>query len=506
MCGSTNSGESRLVDVVWNLVRMASTKQTGFCKMLNRKFGVHIALVAGLCAAASADLAVAQDDEDKFTTAKQEQTAKRLIGEGLKNDTAWTLLESLTTEIGPRLAGSDAEARARLWGVQTLKRLGFRNVRIETFELTHWSRVSERAEIVSPFPQRLVITALGHSPSTPAGGVIGEVVRFETLDALETTQVDLNGKIIFVDEPMTRTQDGSGYGAAVQKRSRAAVVAAEKNAVAALIRSVGTDSHRNPHTGGSVRGGAELAPAPTAALSNPDADQLARALKLAKEPVRVLLDIQTEFEKSAISGNVIGEIPGKSEELIVVGGHLDSWDLGTGAIDDGAGVAITVAAAKLVGDLKGKPARTIRVVMWGAEETGLWGAKAYAKAHEKELAQHVLAAESDFGAGRIWKFQTRFGETMLAKAKPFQQLLHPLGIGAGDNQAFGGPDVSPLSAAGVPVIDLYQDGLDYFDLHHTPDDTLDKVDPKAVQQNVAAWAATIYLASEMDGGFRDGTD
>jgi Zn-dependent M28 family amino/carboxypeptidase len=474
--------------------------------MLNRKIGAGMALVVGLAAMASAAAAQAPDVEEKFITAKEEQTAKRLIEKGLKDDTAWTLLESLTTQIGPRLAGSEAEARARDWGVQTLERLGFKNVRIETFELTYWNRISERAEIVSPFPQKLIVTALGHSPSTPLGGVVGEVVRFETLDALETSGADLSGKIIFVDEPMTRTQDGSGYGAAVQKRSRAAIVAAEKGAIAALIRSVGTDSHRNPHTGGSVRGGAALAPAPTAALSNPDADQLARALKLAKGPVRVLVDIQTEFKETAVSGNVIGEIPGKSDELIVVGGHLDSWDLGTGAIDDGAGVAITVAAAKLVGDLKGKPARTIRVIMWGAEETGLWGARAYAKAHEEELARHVLAAESDFGAARIWKFQTRFGEEAQAKAKVFQRLLHPLGVGAGNNQAFGGPDVSPLRNAGVPVVDLYQDGSDYFDLHHTPDDTLDKVDPDAVQQNVAAWAATIYLASQMDGGFRDEAD
>jgi peptidase M28-like protein len=474
--------------------------------MLNRKIGAGMALVAGLCAAASIASAQTNDGEEEFITAKQEQTAKRLIEKGLRDDTAWTLLESLTTQIGPRLAGSDAEARARDWGVQTLKRLGFKNVHIETFELSYWNRISERAEIVSPFPQKLVVTALGYSPSTPAGGVTGEVVRFETLDALETSGADLSGKIIFVDEAMTRTQDGSGYGVAVQKRRRTAIIAAEKGAIAALIRSVGTDNHRNPHTGGAVRGGAGLALTPIAALSNPDADQLTRALRLAKGPVRVLVDLQTEFKSSAVSGNVIGEIPGKSDELIVVGGHLDSWDLGTGAIDDGAGVAITVAAAKLVGDVKGKPARTIRVVMWGAEETGLWGARAYAKAHEEELARHVLAAESDFGAARIWKFQTRFGEGALAKAKTFQRLLRPLGVGPGDNQASGGPDVSPLRAAGVPVIELYQDGSDYFDLHHTPDDTLDKANPDAVQQNVAAWAATIYLASEMDGGFRDEAD
>jgi len=471
--------------------------------MLNMNSGAGLALVAGLCAACSVGSALAETATEPLITPAEEKNAKKLIDKGLKDDTAWAILESLTTEIGPRLPGSEAEARARDWGVRKLKDLGFKNVRIESFEMPYWTRLSERAEIVSPFPQPLTVTALGQSPSTPEGGVAGEVVRFETLLDLEATDMDLTGKIIFVDEPMTRTQDGSGYGVAVQKRSRAAVAAAEKNALAALIRSVGTDSHRNPHTGGSVRGGASLAPAPAAALSNPDADQLARAISHSKEPVRVHLDIQTEFKPSVASGNVVGEIPGKSDELIVIGGHLDSWDLGTGAIDDGAGVAITTAAAKLVGDLRGKPSRTIRVVMWGAEETGLWGARAYAEAHKDELERHVLAAESDFGAARIWRFDSLFGETALAKAVVFQEILRPLGVGPGTNTAFGGPDVIPLKAAGVPVVTLYQDGTDYFDLHHTQDDTLDKVDPEAVQQNVAAWAATIYLASEMAGGFRD---
>lgn len=215
------------------------------------------------------------------------------------------------------------------------------------------------------------------------------------------------------------------------------------------------------------------------------------------------LDLQTKKIAAAPGGNVIGEIPGRTDEIIVIGGHLDSWDLGTGAIDDGSGIAITLAAAKLIDELSGKPGRTIRVVMWGAEEVGLFGAKAYAEAHKGEIGRHALAAESDFGAGRVWSLQTKFGEKSAPKAKLFAEALRPLGVGPGDNEASGGADVSPLGGAGVPVLDLNQDGTDYFDLHHTPDDTLDKVDPSALKQNVAAWAAMLYLAAESAGGFRE---
>lgn len=436
-------------------------------------------------------------------TAGQARTVDRLIDNGLEDDVAYDVLRSLTTEIGPRMGGSDDEARARDWGVAKLKKLGFKNVRIETFEMPYWARVSESAEILSPFPQALTITALGQSPSTPEGGVTAEVVRFATLLDLQAAPMgSLEGKIAFVDGDMARTQDGSGYGLAVQKRSQAAVAAGERGAMAALIRSVGTDSHRMPHTGSSVRGGATLGPIPSAALSAPDADQLARALDIADGSVTIKLDIQVEWRETTTSGNVIGEIPGASDEIIVIGGHLDSWDLGTGAVDDGAGVAITTAAAKLVGDLRGKPKRTIRVVMWGAEEVGLHGARAYAEQHADEIERHVLASESDFGAGPIYQLDTLFGDAALPKATPMANALRRLSIAPGNNNAFGGPDVLPIKALGVPVVTLRQSGWDYFDLHHTADDTLDKVDIDDLRQNVAAWAAMIYMASEMDGDFR----
>lgn len=447
--------------------------------------------------------AAAQDTaEAPALTDEQAQIVDRLIQKGLQDDLAWEILESLTTEIGPRLAGSDDEARAREWGVEKLKSLDFKNVRIETFEMPYWERVSESAEIVAPYPQPLTAAALGGSIATPEDGVQGEVVRFRTLPDLQAAPMTgLEGKIVFVDEPMARTQDGSGYGVAVRKRSAAAAEAGKRGAVAALIRSVGTDSHRNPHTGGATRGAITATAVPAAALANPDADQLARAIEHADGPVVVRLDLQVRTEESVTSGNVIGEIPGRTDEIIVIGGHLDSWDLGTGAIDDGAGIAITTAAAKLVDELRGKPRRTIRLVMWGAEETGLHGAKAYAEQHADELDRHVLASESDFGAGRIYQFDTRFGEEALPKGATIARALRPLAIGPGNNKAFGGPDVLPLRVSGVPVAGLRQSGWDYFDLHHTPDDTLDKVDAHALRQNVAAWAAFLYLASELEGDF-----
>ncbi len=445
---------------------------------------------------------VAAEDAPALTDA-QTATVDQLIDAGLVDERAYSILESLTTEIGPRLAGSAAEARARDWGLKQFEALGFENARIEPFEIPFWRRLYEAAEIVSPYPQPLAVTALGNSVATPEGGAVGEVVRFRTLLELEAAPLEgYTGKIIFVDEVMTRTQDGSSYRWSVAKRSGAANEAAKRGAAAALIRSVGTDARqRAPHTGG-MRYLEGVAPVPIAALSNPDADQLARALEYADGPVTVKVDIDVETQESAPSGNVIAEITGMTDELVVVGGHLDSWDLGTGAVDDGAGVAITAAAAKLVDALPGEPKRTIRIIMWGSEEVGLYGARAYAAQHANELGRHFLASESDFGAGPIWAFQTRWREAALPHAALFQRALRRIGVGPGDNLASGGPDVTPLRQAGVPVFTLRQDGSDYFDLHHTPNDTFDKIDKEALQQNVAAWAAAIYIAAEMDAELR----
>lgn len=427
--------------------------------------------------------------------------ANALILQSFQSDLGYQIIESLTTEVGQRLAGTEAEARARDWGIAKFKELGFKNVRIEPFQVDHWERHSEHAEITSPFPQKLMITALGGSIATGSDGIVGQVVRFENLQALKDAPMKgLKGKIVFVDEYMTRTQDGSGYGVAVKKRSGAAVEAGKRGAVAALIRSVGTDHHRFPHTG-QMTYDQNVVKVPIAALSAPDADQLHRALGRGDVEVKLQIDVQS-YGKSQ-SGNVIAEIPGVTDEIVIIGAHLDSWDLGTGAVDDGAGIGITVGAAKLILDMNKKPKRTIRIVMFGAEEVGLVGAIAYAKEHANELDRHVVGAESDFGAGKVWRFDTNFAESKLYKAKEIHKVLEPLGIALGSNNASGGPDMGPLRMLGMPVVTLKQNGWDYFDLHHTPNDTFDKINSEDIAQNVAAYSAFIWMTANMSGDFRD---
>ena len=427
--------------------------------------------------------------------------ANALILQSFQSDLGYQIIESLTTEVGQRLAGTEAEARARDWGIAKFKELGFKNVRIEPFQVDHWERHSEHAEITSPFPQKLTITALGGSIATVPEGIVGQVVRFENLQALKDAPMKgLKGKIVFVDEYMTRTQDGSGYGVAVKKRSGAAVEAGKRGAVAALIRSVGTDHHRFPHTG-QMTYDQNVVKVPIAALSAPDADQLHRALGRGDVEVKLQIDVQS-YGKSQ-SGNVIAEIPGVTDEIVIIGAHLDSWDLGTGAVDDGAGIGITVGAAKLILDMNKKPKRTIRIVMFGAEEVGLVGAIAYAKEHANELDRHVVGAESDFGAGKVWRFDTNFAESKLYKAKAIHKVLEPLGIALGSNNASGGPDMGPLRMLGMPVVTLKQNGWDYFDLHHTPNDTFDKINSEDIAQNVAAYSAFIWMTANMSGDFQD---
>ncbi len=428
------------------------------------------------------------------------ETIARLQATALESDHAYAIAESLVTEVGPRLAGSEAEARARDWAVAMLRANGFTNVHIENFTLPYWDATREQAQIVSrPGAQPMVAAALGGSPSTPTGGLEAEVVRFADLAALEAApNAAVAGRIVFIDERMIAMQDGSGYGVAVRKRGRCAPVAQAKGAAACLIRSVGTDPHRFAHQGGSSRqqDGASL---PAMAISPADADVLARLV--ARGPTRVRMLIEADIRENAPSGNVIAEIRGRErpEEIVLLAAHLDSWDSGQGALDDGAGVAIITAAARLIDQLPRNPRRTIRILLAGAEENGIHGGTAYGAAHVGET--HIVALESDFGAGRVYSLNTRFAEPALPYARAFERALAPLGVLPGNNEASGGADTGALRQAGVPVVDLNQDGLDYFDYHHTPDDTLDKIDPAALRQNVAAWATFVYLAAESDWVF-----
>lgn len=439
-------------------------------------------------------------------TPELESKVEALISTSLNDTVGLQFVEDLTTEVGPRLAGSEQEQRARDWSVRELSELGFQNIRVETFNIPFWSRVEDEVAITAPVPQEIVATALGGSAPTVEGGVEASVIRFENLRELATADAaTIAGKIVFIDEGMTRTMTGAGYGMAVRKRSQCAIVASEKGALACLIRSVGTQPHRMPHTGIMAREGAEGALA-AAAISVPDADQLTRLLE--RGPVTASVNIQTDTRPNAPSGNVIAEIPGTdlADEIVLISCHLDSWDLSPGALDDAAGCGIVVGAAKQIMALDQSPRRTIRVVLYGAEEVGLFGADAYARRHSENLTNHVLAAESDFGAGPIWQFQTNFGDAALPYARAIQTMLMPIGVVPGNNEARGGPDVGVLRRSGVPVVTPAQNGLDYFDYHHTPDDTFDKIDPEEFQQNVAVYAAFTYMAAFTDWDFRKEPD
>jgi hypothetical protein len=417
--------------------------------------------------------------------------AERLRDAALKDDVAWDIVEGLTTEVGPRLAGTEGEARAREWAVRRLKALGFSNVRIETYNMPVWVRGEERAEIVAPFPQPLVVTALGNSGATAAGGVTAQVVGFDTIAELEAApESQVRGKIVFVSHAMTATQDGSQYGYFGAARRTGPSVASRKGAVGIVIRSIGTDSHRNPHTG--VQMWAQgVTPIPAGALSIPDAEQLQRILERGK-PVTMKLTLTPRNLGMRQSGNVIAEVPGTNKDagVVLIGGHLDSWDLGTGAFDNAAGVAITAAAAKRIMEA-GRPRRTIRVVWFGAEEVGGDGAKAYRAAHAKDKV--VFVSESDFGADRVWRMDPGFAPANAALADRIATALAPLGIARSTQPASAGADLGAYAREGIAVVDLQQDGTRYFDIHHTPDDTLDKVDPEQLRQNVAAWTAMLSV-------------
>jgi Peptidase family M28 len=429
-------------------------------------------------------------------------TASQLGQKALTDPAAYDFVQSLTTEIGARLAGTEAHRRAVAWAEARLKAAGFENVHVEPFTLRAWIRGAESAEIVAPVPQHLAITALGGSVASDAGGIEAEIALFKSYDELlAAAPGSLTGKIAVVTQHMVRVQDGSGYGAANAIRRSGPSEAARRGAVAYLLRSLGTDSHRLPHTGAlNYQDGAPRIPA--AALSIPDAEQLERLAALG--PVRIRLVLTPTVQENAPSWNVVGEVRGseRPDQIVLIGGHLDSWDLGTGATDDGAGVAIAFGAARLIAGLPQRPGRTIRLVLFGAEEMDFSGA-AYATAHREEADKIVLAAEADFGARNVYAVQLSPGAAASDFGILLQRAIAPLGANLDRRAALGGgDDIRELQKAGVPAISLRQDGLDYFDTHHTADDTLDKIDPRQLSQAVAVWSIFTYLAAASDADFR----
>jgi len=411
---------------------------------------------------------------------------------------AWDFVAGITTEVGPRQAGTEAEARGRAWATQWLRAKGFANIADEPFMMDTWIPGDiARARVTAPFAQDLVVLPLGNSGATPAGGIEAEAVFFRTVDELRAAPAgSLAGKIAYISHQMRPAQDGSHYGFAGPARWVGPGIAASKGAIGVVIKSVGTDHHRNPHTGGtSFPEG--IAAIPSGALSLPDAENLERIFARADgRPVTLRLEMNPRQIGQTQSGNVVGEIVGRNPLLppVLLACHIDSWWNAPGAFDDGAGCAIISAAALHVRQ-SGQPLRTIRVLLAGAEETGLWGSKAYSEAHIDEPI--AVGIESDFGADRIWRFESNFRQSNPALHKRIAAAVARFGVSNGSDVATGGADLNIVRDQQGALVDLQQDGLRYFDLHHTPDDTLDKIDKAQLRQNVAVWTMVVgILANE----------
>jgi carboxypeptidase Q len=420
--------------------------------------------------------------------------------DALSGSHAYSIVRSLCDEVGPRPAGSRADRAAVAWATRTMQGLGLSNVHTESVRVSHWERGEGRAEMVSPAPQPLVVTALGGSVATPAGGIEADVVEAASVDELTKLAAGaVRGKIVFLNPIMRRTRDGAGYGEAVRSRFVGAREAAKLGAVALLLRSVGTDHDRLPHTGAKSKDDHEI---PAAALSVPDAEMLHRVL-VDRKTARVKLVLGAHALPDAESANVVGEVTGRAKpnEIVLLGAHLDSWDLGTGAVDDGAGVAIVLEAARLLQALPQKPRRTVRVVLFANEEHGLQGAKEYARVHAAEAVAHVMATEADLGADGVYAVRWLGDPVAKERFAELAKLLAPLGVAREDEAAGAGADVGPLQALGVPILELKQDATRYFDLHHSANDTVDKIDPGVLAQAAASFATAAWAAAEMDGDF-----
>ena len=421
--------------------------------------------------------------------------ADQLIGGALAGDGAYTRLADLTDTVGPRLTGSPGAAAALQWALKRFQQDGLK-VHLEKVMVPHWIRGEARAQVIaSPTaaPLGLALTALGGSVATPPGGLTAEVIEVSSFEALHALGDRARGKIVLFQHTMS-TSDG--YGEFTHLRHHGAVEASRAGAVASLVRSLATASMRSPHTG-TMEYESDTAKIPAAALATEDAELLHRLLQ--RGPVKVHLELGCSTLPDVESANVVAEVRGSEhpEEVVLLGAHLDSWDLAQGAIDDGAGVAIVSEAARLIRHLPRAPRRTVRVVLFMNEESGLDGALAYARAHAHELVRHVAALEADSGAGRPLALQLRAGKGGAEQLMSALAPLAALGVTRLTEGGEGGADIGPLGEQGVPIVSLRQDVSRYFDWHHSAADTLDKVSPHDLAETTAAVAWLAWSLAEL---------
>ena len=422
--------------------------------------------------------------------------AARIIGAALTSDHAYSRLAHLTDHIGNRLSGSKNLERAIEWALAEMKRDGLDNVRAEKVMVPHWVRGEESLVMLTPVPRNLQVLGLGNSVGTPAEGISAEAIVVRDFAELDKMGERVRGKIVVYNAPFTN------YGATVAYRLQGASRAARYGAVAALVRSITPVSLQTPHTG-AMNYDPNQPKIPVAAVTIEVAEFLQRMNDRGDRPT-LRLKMEAKFLPDAESANVIAELKGseKPDEVIVIGGHFDSWDVGQGAHDDGGGVIVAWEAARLLKELGLRPRRTIRVVLYTNEENGLRGGNAYRDAHRAEIAKHILAIESDSGVYRPEGFGLSATASLQARSN-MQEIAKLLsGIGADQIAADGGgADIGPITREGVVSASLDVDGTHYFDIHHTPADTLDKVNPRELQLCVATMAVMAYTVADIPGEF-----
>ena len=433
---------------------------------------------------------------------------KQLQKAALESDYAYRQVAHLANNIGPRLSGSAQAAKGVEYVAAELKALGS-DVQLEKVMVPHWVRGEETAALVQ-FPgqaqnttQKVVLCALGGSVATPKDGIEAEVLVVKNFDELKSmSREKVAGKIVLFNYPFDKQMAAEGrgfpaYGEAVVYRSDGPSAAARQGAIACLIRSVGSADYRLPHTG--MTDYAKDAPKiPAGAVTAEDADLMANLVP--QGPVKMKLVLTPQTLPDAESANVIADIKGSEhpEQVVIVSGHLDSWDLGTGAIDDGAGVAVSMETANLIQKLHLKPKRTIRVIAWMNEENGEAGSKQYAKDHQKEIANHFAAMETDSGAGHPIGVNIKANREVKKMFAPVANILQESGAGILDLVEHCGADIEPLEKAGVPAFSPIQDSRFYFNYHHTAADTLDKIVPKELAENSAVVTVVAYALANME--------
>ena len=440
--------------------------------------------------------AIHKEERAPRAIADYREDVERIVAEGLRNGRAFELLTELCTKAPHRLAGSQGAARAVDWAEETMKALGFENVRREACTVPHWERGEvQTLSVATPGSARstpLPILALGGSVGTPVEGITADVVEVHSLDELRELGEAARGKIVFFNRPMDPSvAPFRAYGGAVDQRSSGAVEAAKVGALAAVVRSMTMRLDDNPHTGAM-----RPADVPGVAISTLGADRLSKLL--AEGPVRLTLKLDCRKLEDTPSANVIGELVGSEhpDEVVVVSGHLDAWDVGQGAHDDGAGCVHAIEAVRLLKALDLRPRRTLRVIMYMNEQYGMSGAIAYRDTHEAKLEHHVLALESDRGGYTPRGFTTDAQAPILARLQEVAALLEPYNVGT-MKPGGGGVDIGPLGEFGVPLVGYLPDDQRYFDLHHSERDTLAEIHPRELQLGAACIAALVYVVADL---------